>query len=135
MVNIVYCFLYHNNEFDRPSRFKDWASELCPATCKCLKYAFVSSGGKATMCAQFLHSSNLGIYIFKPVEVLLILNCIDYDLRAIFNVRKLENILKSFFYTGSIQFCLWIKKKFTIVLVVKASDGPMRLLFCINYFK
>lgn len=88
MVNIVYCFLYHNNEFDRPRRFKDWASELCPATCKCLKYAFVSSGGKATICAQFLHSSNLGIYIFKHVEVLLILNCIDYDLKAIVGPKK-----------------------------------------------
>lgn len=40
------------------------------------------------MCAQFLHSSNLGIYIFKHVEVLLILNCIDYDLRAIVGPKK-----------------------------------------------
>lgn len=110
MVNIVYCFLYHNNEFDRPSRFKDWASELCLATCKCLKYAFVSSGGKATICAQFLHSSNLEIYIFKHVEVLLILNCIDYDLRA-FLVPKRggSELMKIFMYKIFLRSSYYIR--------------------------
>lgn len=50
MVNIVYCFLYYNNEFDRFSRFKIWVSELCLVICKCFKYVFVSFGGKVIMC-------------------------------------------------------------------------------------
>lgn len=55
-------YFYHNKEFDRASRYKDRASELCLATCKYHKNVFASSWGKVTLGGQCLYMKKSWIF-------------------------------------------------------------------------